>query len=432
MKTIKKANEKISAFIYTKNVAEKKLRDSTWTIAFSLNDVHLLKNTFSGEVVCLSDEEVASLEKVEELKQHRFIVPLDYNEAEQYQQTIKLLKLMEPEEEGLKTYTILPTTACNARCTYCYEEGYAVNTMTQATAERLVDFICETRREGKISLSWFGGEPLVGAGIIDYVCAELDKRKVDYKSGIITNASLFTPELVNKAKKDWKVERVQISLDGDKTSYAERKRYSNPEIYNYDAVMNAIHWLADEGIKVQLRVNFDKENFMGLSGFIDEMEERFGKYDNVNLYLSLLFQEQHKQDCMSVYEDMFNLYQEKKSYNVLKRINIGKNFKANHCMADSLDKSIVIDPEGRFFNCEHLPGNDNTWGNIFDGVTDKAKFDKLLEPAEIEEECKTCPFLPECTPFYRKHCPDHFDYCREYRTLKTEYELRRIAETLQS
>lgn len=121
---------------------------------------------------------------------------------------------MSGNKKGLASYVILPTTGCNARCVYCYEEGYAVKTMTSETADRLVDFICETRYDDTVKLRWFGGEPLANAKIISYICKGLQERGVPYKSSMVTNASLLTKELAHEAKELWHLERVQVSLDG--------------------------------------------------------------------------------------------------------------------------------------------------------------------------------------------------------------------------
>ena len=431
MKIIKEPNEKVIAIISTKHPESKcGWRPSVWAVPYDKDGAHLIKHTFSGEIVSLTDEEYVDLDSHEELKMRRFVVPNDYDEAKQYSETVKLIKLMQPEEAGLRTYTILPTTACNARCVYCYEEGYPVITMNEETAARLVDFICETKREGKVTLSWFGGEPLVGAKIISYVCRTLAERGVPYKSRMITNASLFTEELVHEAKELWKLERVQVSLDGDRNDYKERKRYVNPVAHNYDTVMQAIRMLSDADIKVNLRVNFDHDSIGRLKAFLDEMKDRFAADKNVTLYLSALYQEKSKPYFIELERQMFELnrYIRELGINYENREKIHTSFRLNACMADGLDKSIVIKPDGSFFDCEHLPEG-HSWGNIFDGVTDAELFEKLKAPHEINEKCRKCPYLPQCTPFYIKGCPGWFETCREYNDLKTEYELRRVSET---
>lgn len=431
MKTIVEPNEKVIAILKTNKPEKEGLRLANWIVKYSQNSVNLMKNTFSGEIVSLTKEEYNAPEQVEELVRHRFVVPYDYNEAEKYSETVKLVKLMQPEKPGLKTYTILPTTACNARCTYCYEEGYKVSTMSRETADKLVDFICQTCYDGEITLAWFGGEPLVCADTISYICDELKKRGVSFRSRMVTNASLLTKELAHKAKEEWNLKKVQVSLDGDKRDYTDRKCYIDPVRFNYDVVMRSVRYLADEDIKVVLRVNFDLDSIDRLKPFLDEMKERFGNDKNVTIYLSALFQERPKPYYIDLERRMYDLnrYIDKLGINNIEREKIHTIFKPNYCMADSLDKSIVIDPNGKFFDCEHMP-EAHSWGNIFDGVTDEKLFNEISAVKEIDEKCRKCPFLPNCTPFYKNGCPCWFETCREYKQLKTEYELEKIANML--
>jgi len=60
----------------------------------------------------------------------------------------------------ITSYTILPTTGCNARCYYCFEHGSKVMTMTRETAGEVVRFITEHCGPKKtVAIMWFGGEP---------------------------------------------------------------------------------------------------------------------------------------------------------------------------------------------------------------------------------------------------------------------------------
>ena len=431
MQTIKEPNEKVSAIINTKHPESEGLRLSLWAVPFSEGGVNLMKHTFSGEILRLTDEEFADPLRVPGLAERRFTVPADYNEAEKYSETLGLINLMHRESPGLSTYTILPTLACNARCTYCYEEGYAVSTMSQETAERLVDYICETRQDDEIKLSWFGGEPLVCAKTISYICSSLKKRGVPFRSQVISNGSLFTPELISEAKEVWNLKFIQVSLDGDRRDYTERKRYIDPERFTYDLVMRNIRLLAEADIRVNLRVNYDRINLARMRPFLNEMKAEFGNEKNVTLYLAPLYQEKKAPDFFEVEKNRLELdhYIHKLGLIYENREKQQTKFRLNMCMADGLSKSVVIDPNGTLYNCEHLSAA-STWGNIFDGVTDPELFEKLSAPHPIDERCRCCPFLPQCTPFYIHGCPGWFESCREFLTLRTEYELRRIAEKL--
>ena len=448
MKLLKQGDAGVAKIINKKQLNnEAEFRISLFVFFYSENGRYILENTMSKEIAELTEQEWKAVNQIkkepvsyrfimdnglEQLAVSRYIVEKDYDEIKQYKQTFFLLKTIAGSKKGLSSYTIFPTTGCNARCVYCYEEGYAVKTMTSETADRLVEFICETRHDDKIVLRWFGGEPLAGANIISRVCKGLQERNVPYKSTMVTNASLMTKELAHEAKELWHLEKVQVSLDGAKEDYTLRKNYYNPEKHNYDVVMKAVHYIADEGINVHLRVNVDFENIARIPDFLKEIKAEFSDMDNVHLYFNPLYQVQQGERCVDIYKEISRLADLQRSMGIPEKVRKGNELSQMRlycCMADSVDKSIVITPDGKFNNCEHLP-EDHSWGNIFDGVTDSAIFDKLSKAAEVDEQCAKCTFLPVCTPFFKNGCPGWFEKCSEFRSIETERTLRNLLKTL--
>lgn len=444
MNIIKSGDTRVTKIINKKKLnPDAEYRLSLFTYLYSENGRFMLYNTLSFEVTELTEQEWNAVQQMtdksvsydfvvsnglEQLAMSRYIVERDYDEVKQYQQAVFLLKTMAGQKKGIGGYIILPTTGCNARCVYCYEEGYPVKTMTKETANRVVDYICETRYNGTIQIRWFGGEPLVNAVIIRYICTTLNERGAVFKSNMVTNASLMTKELAHEAKELWHLEKIQVSLDGAKEDYTPRKNYYNPEKHNYDVVMKAVHYLADEGIKVNLRVNVDFDNIDRIPAFLQGIKDEFGEYQNISLYIAPLFQEQHGERCEELYREIFRLT------DLQNRLGIPRSTKAEHqavrlrtnfCMSDNIEHCVVITPDGVFNNCEHLP-EAQTWGNIFDGVTDQAKFDELSAAPKVDEKCSKCPFLPECTPFYKNGCPGWFEKCYEYHCLKTENDMHNL------
>ncbi len=443
MKIIKCGAENATKVIYIKQIPQnKKYRILQYTYLYSENGRYLIQNNLTKEVAELNANEWAAINLLRkheyeytfleqngliELAQRRYIVETECDETALYQKTVYLLKMISGQKNGLGSYIIFPTTGCNARCIYCYEDGYAVKTMTPEIADCLVDFICKTHHNDTIKLKWFGGEPLVGAKIIRHICTALQGHGIPYKSSMITNASLMTKELAQEAKELWHLYKVQVSLDGARQDYMQRKNYYTPDKHNYDTVMQAIHFLADEEIKVQLRVNVDFDNIKRIPGFLREIKEEFGEMEHISLYLAPLYQVTHSERCIELYRQIFAL-EEMIDEMGIKHSSYGAGkpkFKLNSCMADSMDKSIVITPDGAFNNCEHLPEH-RSWGNIFDGVTDQNLFETLCKPTEIDEQCRKCPFLPFCTPYYKKGCYGWFKYCYEYYCLAIEHSLHNL------
>jgi len=59
---------------------------------------------------------------------------------------------------------------------------------------------------------------------------------------------------------------------------------------------------------------------------------------------------------------------------------------------------------------------EQSWGNIFDGVIDKEKYQALCQPYETAEKCRKCAFLPFCTSFFRHGCPLWNENCVQFKT----------------
>ena len=426
-----------------KQDARQRYRLSNFCIPFSERGVHLLENTFTGQIWRLADHEWDNLlflqaheadarfieeSSLAELLRNRSIVELENDDCEEYLSMLEILRIMRKPPDGYESYVIFPTTGCNASCVYCFESGYVKQAMTEETAQAVVDFVERTHADTRVKLRWFGGEPLVAASRIDLICEEVAKRGIDFSSSIVTNASLVTPELVKRAKELWRLGKAQVSLDGDRASYEARKRYADPERHNFDSVLRGIHALDDEGIKVALRCNYDADNLGGLMPFVEELHQEFAQSQNVSLYFAMLFGERERQDAPPIVRSLREIEDRASELGLLgEKKRRRSSFRTNLCMADDMDRCVVIEPNGYLQHCESL-FDCNRYGTIWDGVTDQARFEELKQLHKVEACCKRCPFLPECTPFKKKGCPDErSDYCREFRLAERENALHRLA-----
>ena len=171
MKILKQGDSRVAKIISKTCLKEgSEYKVSLFVYPYSEDGHYILRNTLTNETAELSQSEWEAFVQIREngadcgyiekngltkLVLSRYIIEDKCDDIQQYQTVIFLLKTMAKRKPGLKSYTILPTTGCNARCVYCYEEGYAVKTMTPEIADRLVEFICETRHDDTITLKWF-------------------------------------------------------------------------------------------------------------------------------------------------------------------------------------------------------------------------------------------------------------------------------------
>ena len=376
----------------------------------------------------------------------RIIVNTEFDDVNFYQEAVKVRRIMNRKNKGITTYTILPTTACNARCFYCYEKDFVPQTMDEKTAMQVAEYIKNTHAS-KVKLAWFGGEPLVGEKYISLICDELKKAEIPYTSSMISNGSLITEEIVRRMKEEWKLTRIQISLDGCKEQYERRKAYVNPEKYTYESVMQSVKLLLEAEINVVVRCNTDYDNLSEMEDFLKDISERFGKYRTFRISFRNLFQTQGDGEK---YLDLMRELQ--RLNNLTESMHIGRfnkpgddnddadededenkvdesvvNFfkvRNNYCMADNMDGAVLIMPDGSFNNCEHCPEG-RCFGNVFEGITDEALYKQLKQTPAVMPECRTCCFLPLCTAYRKYGCPGYAPYCRENMEIDAEAVLRR-------
>lgn len=115
--------------------------------------------------------------------------------------------------------TLCPTMNCNFDCPYCFERhrpgkmSQAVQDDVVALAERMMDFSGGKR----LFITWFGGEPLLAADVIESLSERLialaEKRGAEYSAGIITNGYLLTQKNADMLAR-CRVRNCQVTIDG--------------------------------------------------------------------------------------------------------------------------------------------------------------------------------------------------------------------------
>lgn len=315
------------------------------------------------------------------------------------------------KEFNISSYIILPTSECNARCFYCYENGKRQISMTEKTAEDIADFIMRKTPEGPILLSWFGGEPLYNQKPIDIITKRLRENGRDFASTITTNGYLFNKNTIEKAKKEWNLKFAQITIDGLDETYKTVKNYKNKTSSPLKKVLSNITCLAKNEIEVGIRINvgnFNAKESVDLARFLVTKYKKFEKY--VKIYSHELFELNPN--------DIKNEQQEKDVYGYMGLIDdiagagtlpIKGNY---HCMADS-KSAVVILPNGKLGLCQHYIDS-NTIGSIYDENLDEEKI-KEFEEVEIWEECFYCSLFPICS--HLKMCEDWGTGCSEQKKI---------------
>ena len=364
-----------------------------------------------------SSSEIADNKDLTMLVDDLFLVPEDKDEAAFYEGIVKIARVMKEKniKKGCKSFVILPTTACNARCVYCFEQGMKYVTMTDETVDQTIRFILENaRKDSDLKISWFGGEPLIGEKTIDRVSAALKEAGISFKAIMVTNGSLITSEIIEKYVNSWNVLALQITLDGIEEEYNRRKNY----YFNYDSaywhVLGKIKMVNDARIRLCIRVNLDENNIDGFMQMLGDIRTVISHPEDIMFDVVPLFDVHTRESGIAVMEKIFEIleYLETTEFDTSKHVSV-KSLRLRHCMADAGGRSVTIAPDGKLYNCENI-GSFDSIGTVYDGITNTQLLKDFSVLEKTREKCRGCVSLPDCTTFSRCETPEmHCKYSKK-------------------
>lgn len=176
---------------------------------------------------------------------------------------------------------LLPTEACNFRCTYCYED-FALARM-KPWVVRGVKNLLAARAPGlvQLHLAWFGGEPLLARDLVIELmryARELARQhpRMQLFSDMTTNGWHLDRRLFAELL-ELGVQRYQISFDGPRELH-DRKRLLAGGGPTFDRIWSNLLALREiEGeFEIVVRIHVDRGNAGGLPAFLEQFREHFG------------------------------------------------------------------------------------------------------------------------------------------------------------
>lgn len=382
----------------------------------------LLYHTMTKALLLLTPEEAEIYNthptELTQLIEQWFLVPLSHDDRLLSRQIRNVAKMLAKKSDAITSYTIMTTTDCNARCFYCYEMGRPRIPMSRETAIQTADYIINHCQGKKVSLRWFGGEPLYNKPVITQICQRLKESDIEYSSSMISNGYLIDDEIVKEAKNSWHLKKVQITLDGTEKIYNRSKAYIYKDVNAYKRVICNIHRLQDAGIHVSIRLNIDMHNADNLKELANELHQEFHNPKGISVYTHALYEEVKGSKAMHndqkrkfVFEKMEEIESLLKSNNFFTLRQLNREVKINRCMADS-DHSVVIVPNGNIGKCEHY-SEDHFVGHIENEDWNTQMIDSFKSTRDEIDACSTCFNYPNCIRL--KLCEDTPHCYREER-----------------
>jgi len=185
---------------------------------------------------------------------------------------------------------LMPTEACNFRCTYCYED-FRYKRMEPEVVQGVKRFLSRRAPElDALTLSWFGGEPLLARDIMDDILLHAQTLGREHPgmhlvSDITTNAYLLSKPVLGRLL-DLGVTQYQISFDGPR-EWHDRTRVLANGRGTFDRIWSNMLAMREEKrqFQVLVRLHVDRENQAAMPEFIEMYEKSFGGDPRFRLFL---------------------------------------------------------------------------------------------------------------------------------------------------
>lgn len=361
-------------------------------------DNYLIYNLYKSTAVLLKESEFKRFEDIamdfkhtEELLRLGMYVKEDFSEIDYLLLKSRIISA----NDNHVFFRIYTTYDCNAKCYYCYEKDVNKVYMSHEVAKKTISFIKNnTPKNSKLTIEWFGGEPLLNIPIIDYISKEIKEysilNDIYFRSRVITNGLLINESIILKSIKHWNLNMVQITLDGPKSMYEKIKNYEQAD--GFETVLDNIENLLNKKVKVNIRLNYDDSRINEIIGLIDLLYERFGKYDTVNVYSKRIMNDESENNTTNNIGDM-------KIFNKLVKVGFVKDILAtipnrvSKCVAYKIN-SYIVDPNGNVGKCSQSLAKNEIVGDIYKGIN----IEKIVNwcTPRLDKKCFYCEILPTC------------------------------------
>lgn len=179
---------------------------------------------------------------------------------------------------SLQTLYLMPTLACNCRCTYCYipEEERARSAAPPDFVPLLAAFLQEA--EAAAQLRFVGGEPLLLPALVAELTALFVQARPEGLVVVNSNGTLLTQETVAPFVPLAGRMLFVVSLDGLQPVHDSRRRLLSGESA-FAAAMRGITLLGEAGIRVVCNMVLDGANGAQLGTFFDFLAGELGMHE---------------------------------------------------------------------------------------------------------------------------------------------------------
>lgn len=299
---------------------------------------------------------------------------------------------------------IAPTTGCNFDCPYCFEPKKHPKTVTPEVIEELEKFVRAHTHAKTLSITWYGGEPLLAFTQIKNLYEMLTKEDMPriQDQTIVTNGYLFNEE-VCEFFRDKNLKSIQITLDGTEEKHNTTRCLKADKSPTFRRIWDNIHtirrMLPDTDIAI--RVNIERGNWQDIIHIHHMIIEYFPNDPHISAYPGLIRKE--TSDGMSLNSDCIMTQETHDLYLKLKEGGLDISLfpkRAFHrgCMIHAAN-SYIIGPEGELYKCwNDVSDRERAVGSIFNDQSgnERLLLDYMTISVPYDDKCRECSVFPLC------------------------------------
>ena len=367
-------------------------------IALSPSESSLAQSILSNPNQHLKNKGASGLKKL--FAEKGFLIDDRINEVDLLKKG-HFISRLQPNHLSL---TIAPTLNCNFGCTYCYQDKKKQK-MNQEVEEALIHFVRNrVVQDGELSVTWYGGEPLLCLDIIRRLSEAFieicQDNNAQYTASIITNGYLLDSETAEKLAQ-WNVKDAQITIDGPPDIHDARRPLIGGG-KTFKTIMDNLKE-ASKNLIIKVRMNVDHRN----EGYIKKLLAVLaneGLSGNIHFYLGRTYPYTDVCNDLSVWcfnDEEFSLLGLETAMEAIEcgfgtsGTPASKNY---WCMADN-ENAFVITPSGGMVKCwNEIADPETEVGHLLKPTTEpmikNIKRWRRRDPFELE--CAGCLLLPIC------------------------------------
>ncbi len=309
-------------------------------------------------------------------------------------------------DQSILELTICPTLRCNFHCSYCFQTSQTDGkTMSREAREHLVKWIRQRQEVSALSVTWYGGEPLLAFDVIRDLTESFMSLDVSLNNAdLITNGYLLNKNII-AILNNLRITSIQVTLDGPRQVHDARRVLAEggPTFDRIMANLNELMHSDYAGI-CKIRVNVDRRNLDLYLHLRTELLERF-KGAKLFVYPGLVDSaDWHAYGlgaCLNMNEWAgFNLEMYRR-YRIIPPGGLHPASPMNGLCIAAVFNGFVIGPEGELYKCwddvgktEMIAGNVRQDNPAAVSVL-QARYVRGMD-AYSDVQCRACDYLPIC------------------------------------